>query len=61
MIKNAHLKPEITKMEKKLSNDKMHGQKTVRNIDDFHPTILVVILNMNGLDTQLKERILGWI
>lgn len=39
----------------------MHGQKTVRNIDDFYPTILVVILNMNGLDTQLKERILGWI
>ena len=33
----------------------MHGYKTVRDIDDFHPTISVVTLNMNGLNTPVKR------
>lgn len=38
------------KRGKKINNEQVHGQKTVRNTVDFHLTISIVTLGMDGLN-----------
>ena len=59
MIKNSHLKPEMTKIEKKMNKCMT---KDCYNYRYFYPTIAIVTLNMNDLNTPFRrQRNLGWV
>lgn len=50
------------KGEEKQTKGKFSKQKTMTNMVDINPSILIITLNMNGLNTPMKrQRLSEWI
>lgn len=51
-----NIKAENERKEKKSNNIKGNKQSTVTNAVDLKPTISIITLNMNGLNTSIKRQ-----